>query len=114
MIGNYNEFPEIIIGEGVIQNDVIVVPYGISVENLNIRVYPNPASHFLNITSDLEIEGYKVHVFDLTGVLALSVKSNQLQSGKIDISGLAIGTYMLQILNQQDQPLKQFKILKTH
>lgn len=62
--------------------------------NANLQVFPNPTDgSFVNITSD--ILGIKeVTISDLTGRI-LSV--NPIQNGKVDISSLAKGMYLLQV-----------------
>lgn len=73
---------------------------GLSIENKNIvssiKVYPNPATQSLNIAD--AIIGTKVSIFSITGQLLINqTVSNNVET--IDISNLALGNYILQIID---------------
>ncbi len=70
---------------------------------LEIKVYPNPATSYLHISSHNNIDQYKL--VDLSGVVVLSGSLND--NDLIDISRVSRGIYFLVIDN------KRFRILKT-
>lgn len=67
-------------------------------KNNGIVVYPNPAIDYLNIENhlgDIQI----VQLFDVTGRLIKSFESFDIREGKISLSGLNPGVYILKIDN---------------
>jgi hypothetical protein len=58
----------------------------------SIKVYPNPTTDILNISSEKKIT--KTEVFSLVGEHILSDKSGQ---ANIDVANLATGTYIIQV-----------------
>lgn len=58
-----------------------------------VSTYPNPATELLSISSEIEIDAYKV--FSTTGQLLLDGSYN----GSIDVSALQDGTYFIQVLS---------------
>ncbi len=114
LIGKYNEHPDVQLGEGPIQTEIYVVPYGISQFNSSFKVYPNPATDKLYVVGENISEGFVIQIYDLTGILVLEKEFNSLSQEGVDVSGISQGPYLLQILNQQKQRINQFKILKTN
>ncbi|MDX2360342.1 MAG: T9SS type A sorting domain-containing protein [Crocinitomicaceae bacterium] len=89
--------------------EISIVELTETLEDLNVSVYPNPSSHYLNIaidekySSDMEFE-----LFSLNGNL---IKSGKLESeGFIDISELRPSAYLLKIIVGQES--KTYKIIK--
>jgi len=65
--------------------------FGLDDQNLlDISIYPNPSSHYVYVNSDIELE---VIVFDLLGKEL--IRENI--SGRLDISSLEKGTYILNL-----------------
>ncbi len=61
-----------------------------------LKLYPNPASDYLQVVSESRENISKAEMFDTNGRLALV--DTQMKSGKrLDIKGLAAGTYVLRI-----------------
>ena len=76
--------------------------------NNSIRLFPNPASEKLNITTDFEFS-YDFRVINLTGQVVL--KQEQLIGNQqIDVSHLPAGIYIVQITSNDKQ--KQIKFVK--
>jgi hypothetical protein len=77
-----------------------------------IKLYPNPASNVLNISSniDTEVVGHILKLFDVTGKLYLT-KIIQSQNTILDISHLSAGMYILKIEGESGP--HTFKIMKT-
>lgn len=61
--------------------------------NMNVNVYPNPASEIINILSDSDMIINNVEIIDLTGRTVLS----SAKCDNIDISMLAEGQYFVKI-----------------
>ena len=60
----------------------------------NFNVYPNPASDFITIESNIQDEISTVQVFDLLGK---QVISRGIENNKLNVSNLSQGMYMLKI-----------------
>lgn len=60
--------------------------------NFQFKIYPNPASNFIHIETDTQIE-YKTSIYSMDGKL-ISVKNN---NTIIDISEMSNGVYILEI-----------------
>jgi hypothetical protein len=78
-----------------------------------ISVYPNPASE--EITLQIEDIQNQNLSFELVDILGKSLKSGEVQDQKtlIDMSGLPVSTYFLQVVSLHDKKLKTFKIIKN-
>ena len=72
----------------------------------NIQVYPIPAKDFVEIKTTQKIE--KIEIFDMQGKILLQQNTN---IGKINISKLPIGTYILKIKSDGKETIK--KIIKN-
>lgn len=87
-------------GRGLV--NVTVYPLGIEdgKSSLNIKIYPNPASNYLNIeTSNGGVNnGSRFTLYDMLGKEVLSTLI-QLESQQIDVSKLARGSYTFTIGN---------------
>lgn len=78
-----------------------------SKEELNqVRIYPNPATSFLRIESNIGAESFKIN--DLLGK---EIKSGKILNGQIDVSKLSKGTYLLQLM-KGTQKMKAVKFIK--
>lgn len=73
-----------------IEGNLTVVDNGYS--NIQFKVYPNPASSFLNIEASAQTE-YKTRLYSLDGKLITVQNSNT----TIDVSDLSNGVYILEI-----------------
>jgi len=80
---------------------------GISENTFN--VYPNPASEHIHITGDITIE--RIAVYDLTGQLIYTDHINH-KSGRINVSGLQEGLYLLRIINADGADTKKVRIIR--
>jgi hypothetical protein len=66
-----------------------------------IRVYPNPTNGLLNLMNEGVSDRMNVRVLDSTGQVVIS-SQYEIANGAtqtIDLSGLAAGTYMIEVLN---------------
>lgn len=70
----------------------------------NFNIYPNPTSDVLNISAINGLEYQEVSIVDLTGRKIKSV----LNSTSIDVSDLASGTYIINILTSEGKATSKF------
>jgi Protein of unknown function (DUF3500)/Secretion system C-terminal sorting domain len=70
---------------------------GSSVDDLGIKVYPNPATDILNISNDLNFSNATLYITDLTGRAILKKTSVTGTSATINLSSLSDGTYLVRI-----------------
>ena len=74
------------------------------INKVNFIVYPNPTSEYINIESTIAIENIKL--FDLLGKVLIS--TNKVL--KIDVKGLTVGAYFLQIESKKGKITKKIII----
>lgn len=89
----------------LVLNEATVVNTNDLDEELSIAIGPNPASHFVNITSTLqEADDYNIQFFTLNGQL-VQTHNQYLPAGQqnttIDISDLQKGIYLIRVDNGQ-------------
>ena len=98
--------------------DEIVVDFALSVNSLTsaqLRLYPNPAVDFINLEfSNFVTQGkVEVQIMTVTGQL---VKTQMIDvnatngTSQIDVSHLAVGTYMVSFDYEGQHVVKQFVI----
>lgn len=75
---------------------------------LGVRVYPNPATDFISLTSTNDLAGSKLIVLDVTGKTIFSTKLMQSERNQVDIQQLAPGVYHLIIFNQDKKSVVEF------
>lgn len=68
-----------------------------SPEQINLIIYPNPASRILNIESDLSV--LQVNVYSVTGALLKSTMS--LDKNQINVEDLNHGLYIISLITEQ-------------
>lgn len=82
-------------------------------DQLNVSVYPNPASDLITISTDVNTVGYRAIITDMNGKL---VSANNLEGQKttINVSEFPSGTYIYRIADAQGNILKQnrFNVVK--
>ena len=78
-------------------------PPAISEIDNTIKLFPNPVSDYLNITSDYTIE--TIAIYDLTGKMVKQVK----QPGvSVNLSDLSAGYYLLKVTTEQGDAMHKF------
>lgn len=113
--GNYPYLPSGNIVVADMQNGLFVVegvekpcnavyscnPVGTSdgILNGSVKLYPNPASHIVNIETDLNLNFQECQIFDARGVFIESSKiENHSNSLQIKLDDLPIGYYWLKLI----------------
>ena len=76
----------------------------------NINVYPNPATNFINIESESNIEN--IVIFNITGQIVSISKLQNFKTSKIeiDVSNLQTGIYFLNIETENGNFVKKLII----
>ena len=64
--------------------------------NNTFKVYPNPASDYINITSEISGEA-EVNIFDMTGRCVKNTRINDMSNATINISDVEEGVYFINI-----------------
>lgn len=75
-------------------------------DKLNVRIYPNPATAFLNIATNLS-SGFEFQIFNLQGQRMANQKLN-FDNAKLDISAFTKGTYLLKIISGNEIAIHKF------
>lgn len=79
----------------------------------NIPCYPNPASDVICFTlNDKQPTSLIVTVFDLTGKLVKFLNTENSEIMNLDLVGIAPGTYITTVLNQQSEVVGSFQFIK--
>lgn len=75
-------------------------------QNVDFRLYPNPAKEQITIEMSDASSIYQVAIFD---VLGKKVYSSEIQKvGQIDVSGLASGTYLVKLNSDNNSSIVRF------
>ncbi len=72
----------------------------------NVQVYPNPAKDFLRLETDTPL---RASLFDLSGRQVLP-STEVMTTAEFDLVAVPVGTYLLQALTIEGQPLQNFKV----
>ncbi len=74
-------------------------------DDININVYPNPTTHFINVESN---KSSNLNIYDINGKQVLNRTIDT--SEQIDLTALSPGTYFLKF-KQDNQIIKSIKIV---
>jgi metallo-beta-lactamase class B len=81
--------------------------YGELVESPNIKIFPNPAIHYLQIKTPVEIDSFML----INSVGNIVYKRDKPErEPKVDVSGLANGNYVLAIFSDKKVFYKKFSV----
>ena len=113
--GDYNREVELIAtsNNGCNTTTWITLAYNVGIDevgNLNVNIYPNPATRYINLSSTEEMK--EAVVYNTVGqqVLRQSVNGN---SAVLDLGNLVPGSYSLRIVSQNgDQTTRKFIVNK--
>ncbi len=82
------------------------------INNIDIKLYPNPVNDILNIRIDNEMtEQFYIYVIDTKG--SILYKNTVEKQGSIDLSGFQTGIYLLRISDKKGIFNKTYKIIKN-
>lgn len=82
--------------------------------NLSITVFPNPTTSILNLKiGDYNGQKWTYRLYDIQG---RQLSSGQIanEQTEIDIQNLSVDTYLIDILNSENQIVKSYKIVKNN
>ncbi len=99
-----------------IRHESVVTSVGnIKPSNSEIKLYPDPASDKLYITTDeMKTGGYTLYIYDMIGRLALQPKKVTVNPGElmpIDVSALPAGKYMLRMSSADMNKTAPFMVI---
>ena len=101
------------VSEGFVGPDIATL-LGVTEYNVlqGISIYPNPVQDQLNIR--FEISGsYEIYLYDLNGKQLLNQQITEENQAVYDLSGYAIATYLLFVIDRENHLSKQIKIIKN-
>jgi Secretion system C-terminal sorting domain len=95
-------------GSGTYLNPSIGVAPTINLKNdnfelANLKIFPNPASNFLEVSSSEKIDSYQI--IDLQGKVILS---DDFSTNKIDITNLNSGIYFIKVRSKEKTNVRKF------
>ncbi len=82
-------------------------------ESLQVRVFPNPTTNFLNIEFGESTERIGLALIDASGKQLL-VRENLSSFTSLDLSSFAAGTYFLRLTDKHAKSVKTFNIQKLN
>jgi len=71
---------------------------GISEIEFEVNVFPNPASHYLQVTTLPDVDLRRIEIYNLTGKKIAEYSGQDVRDIKIDVSAYAKGTYFLRFI----------------
>jgi len=86
----------------------------VRIENEVIRIYPNPATDYLQIEfKENSLSNWQVEIFDIKGSLQKTISLENVNSNQnINLQDLAKGTYLIQLTDLENNKVESFQILK--
>lgn len=106
------ESGSVILTQGFHQSNLMITAWEDLAKDISVDIYPNPTSDWINIelqaSSDIQVKLLDAMGRSVVSKLALVEGANQL-----NLSGATPGLYFLQLIDQDQQTLKTFKIVKT-
>jgi len=98
--------------QGFHQSKLIVTAIDeLLVSDLELKVYPNPTSEFVIISSNKLYDKSSYSLFNLSGKL-LENKIISASETRVNLKNYASGTYLLKLQYKPNQSLQTFKIVK--
>ncbi|GAB4300704.1 MAG: hypothetical protein Kow0068_23880 [Marinilabiliales bacterium] len=108
------ENPYVIITQGFQQSRYIITNITEQTPVINISVYPNPTSDFLNIeVKDNTSESLLIELVDITGK-SLLTKNIDNNHSVLDMNQYHAGNYFLKIRNKRNNINQVYKIIKNY
>jgi Secretion system C-terminal sorting domain/HYR domain len=88
-----------------VEDEVLGIPS--QVDLASVRLFPNPANNFINLSNPQQINIENVTVYDITGRVVKSFSVGNNLAYRFDISELASASYILLISTENGQLTKQ-------
>lgn len=89
---------------------IAISPVGISeISNIEITLYPNPASTLVNVKTSVKMESVKV--MDITGTIVKTLLVNA-KTVNIDVADLAEGNYFIVIESNNGKGIRKLQVIK--
>ena len=79
-------------------------------DDLDIQVFPNPSSDFINLGIDASNSDVEISIFDMSGKQLISNNNMQMTNNRLDITGLQVGLY--RIIVKSDKGVYQTSFMK--
>ncbi len=76
----------------------------------SLSIFPNPATDVVNVTVNANIGDYQVRVLNTMGQTVYTRTINNEFTIQMDLSGLAAGTYMIEVSNETSTGVKRFTL----
>ena len=104
--------PDFFLGYGI-PNLEMALEIGLSLseeEFVQFKVFPNPATHIINIQIPTQTEATNLRIYNVLGKLVLEKELTNSET-KLDISSMASGLYMMSFNSEKGS--KTFKLIKS-
>jgi hypothetical protein len=105
VVVNTIESPDYHITQGFNQDWINFLNINTFKEDINISIFPNPATHFINVESNKPAD---LKIYDINSKEVLSARIDKTKT--IDLTSLSSGTYFLKFI-QKNQNVKTFKVI---
>lgn len=95
---------------GVEQSEALPIPPSSIFEDQNpISIYPNPATHYISIDNDVNVQ--EITIYSLTGRKVLSFKDVEAEE-RYDVTELPSGMYLVRIVDTSNKIITTQRISK--
>ena len=108
-IMNYYRLRQVDLDQKFIFSEVVSLRV---VKDVKLSVFPNPAVDFIQITTDLDIEGVYADIIEASTGKVVNRYSNILENQKIDMSRYGNGLYIVRIMDETGTLLKLERVMK--
>ncbi len=90
----------------------VALPNGLQevADKMNIRLFPNPTTDAVNITTAQNADGFKAYIFDLNGRVVAGAELSGVVTS-INVASLANGTYVCRIADKDGNVLKNERVV---
>lgn len=100
--------------QGYQQSNLFVTGIDPAPAEIDISIYPNPATDRIIVESSSLGEFGIIRLLDSKGALVWGENGNVSTRVEISLADMAAGNYLLELTNSQKQTAYSYKIIKTH
>ena len=79
-------------------------------DEATFSVYPNPATNFITVSSNINLAINSIEMFDINGRMVKRISYKDISNPEVNISDIAAGVYMMKISSNNGVATK--KIIK--